>query len=150
MLSEAGSDSALRSAIVKEGRFVAGQMDHSEELPVSCRCSLAARYPAVSPAAVMAAVDTSVFGGLLRRVTEQGFDVSRQGTHLLHSLPCQIPASGWRRSEANNSSTALCGVRSTEESTITWVPGLRVATKSFTILTSETDTPPTIKMIRRG
>lgn len=32
----------------------------------------------------------------------------------------------------------------------TWVPGLRVATKSFTILTSETDTPPTIKMIRRG
>lgn len=32
----------------------------------------------------------------------------------------------------------------------TWVPGLRVVTKSFTILTSETDTPPTIKMIRRG
>lgn len=87
MLSEAGSDSALRSALVKEGRFVVGQMDHSEELPMSCRCSLAARYPAVSPAAVIAAVDTSVFGGLLRRVTEQGFDVSRQGTHLLHSLP---------------------------------------------------------------
>lgn len=86
MLSEAGSDSALRSAIVKEGRFVVGQMDHSEELPMSCRCSLAARYPAVSPAAVIA-VDTSVFGGLLRRVTEQEFDVSRQGTHLLHSLP---------------------------------------------------------------
>lgn len=32
----------------------------------------------------------------------------------------------------------------------TWVPGLRVATRSFTILTSETVTPPTIKMIRRG
>lgn len=47
MLSEAGSDSARRSAIVKEGRFVVGQLDHFEELPMSCRCSLAARYPAV-------------------------------------------------------------------------------------------------------
>lgn len=32
----------------------------------------------------------------------------------------------------------------------TWVLGLRVATRSFTILTSDTVTPPTIKMIRRG
>lgn len=80
MLSEAGSDSALHSAIIKEGRFLVGQLDHFEELPMSCRCSRAARYPAVSLGLVIAAVDTSVFGGLLRRVTEQGFDVSRQGT----------------------------------------------------------------------
>lgn len=80
MLSEAGSDSALHSAIVTEGRFVAGQLDHFEELPTSCRCSLAARYPAVSPGALTAAGDMTVFGGLLRRVTEKGFDVSRQGT----------------------------------------------------------------------
>lgn len=86
-LSEAGSDSALHSAIVKEGRFVAGQLDHFEELPMSCRCSLAARYPAVSPGALTAAGDMSAFGGLLRRVTEEGFDVSRQGTHSSSPQP---------------------------------------------------------------
>lgn len=123
MLSEAGSDSALHSAIVKEGRFAVGQLHHFEELPMSCRCSLAARHPAVSPGAVSAAVDTSVFEGLLRRVTEQRCDVSRKGTHLFHSLPRQIRASGWRRSEANSNSTVLCGVRSTEESTIAWKKG---------------------------
>lgn len=48
MLSEAESVSALYSAIIKEGSFVVGQLDHFEELPMSCRCSLAARYPAVS------------------------------------------------------------------------------------------------------
>lgn len=124
MLSEAGSVSALYSAIIKEGSFVVGQLDHFEELLMSCRCSFAARYPAVSLGPLIAAVDTSVFGGLLRRVTEQGFDVSRQGTHSSSPQhPHQIWASGWRRSGANNNSTALCGVRSTEESTITWKKG---------------------------
>lgn len=79
MLSEAGSDSALHSAIVKEERFVSQQLNHFEELPMSCGCSLAARYPAISPGAVPAAGDTPVFGGLLRRVTDQRSDVSRQG-----------------------------------------------------------------------
>lgn len=87
MLSEARSDSALHSAIVKEGRFVVGQLDHFEELPMTCRCSLAARYPAVSLGLVIAAADTSVFGGLLRRLTEQGFDVYRQGTHSSSPQP---------------------------------------------------------------
>lgn len=37
------------SVTVKEGSVVAGQLDHFEELPASCTCSLAARYPAASP-----------------------------------------------------------------------------------------------------
>lgn len=36
MLSEAGSDSALHSAVVKEGRFIVERLDHFEELPMSC------------------------------------------------------------------------------------------------------------------
>lgn len=92
------------------------------------------------------------FGRLLRTVTDQGFDASSRGScsSSPQILPRQISVSGWGWSVVNNSSTASSGVRSAVESTSTWVPGLRVATRSFTILTSETVTPPTIKMIRRG
>lgn len=40
--------SAWHGVTIKEGGVVAGQLDHFEELPVSCTCSLAARYPAAS------------------------------------------------------------------------------------------------------
>lgn len=82
-------------------------------------CLQAARVPLhpVSAGAVTAAGDMSFFGRLWGRVTDQGFDVSSRGTRS--SCPRQISASGWRRSVANNSSIALRGVRSAEESTMT-------------------------------
>ena len=59
---------------------------------------------------------------LLGRATDQRFDVSSRGTRSSSPrlLPGQISVSGWGRSSANNNSTALRGVRSAEESTISW------------------------------
>lgn len=116
------------SITVKEGRAVAGQLDHFEELPVSCTCSLAARYPAASPCFSWShncSRECVILWKAVGKSDRPGFDVSSWGTHLSSPqiLPCQISVSGWRWSLANNNSIALCGVKSAEESTITWKKG---------------------------
>lgn len=69
---------------------------------------------------------------------------------LIFLADAQKPRSGCSRSVANNSSGILNGFRSRVDSTITWVPGFNDATRSLTVFTSETVTPPTTKRIRTG
>lgn len=80
----------------------------------------------------------------------QSFQKAWPDAHLYRLSAHQIPMSGRRWFVANSNSRMLSGVRRVVESTITCTPGLCVDTRSFTILTSDTVTPPTIKMIIRG
>lgn len=93
-----------------------------------------------------------IFGRLLESMTGQRVVFPGKANHLSSLQICtlQMPMSGCRWSVANNNSGMLSGVRSVEESIITWIPGLCADIRSLTILTSDTVTPPTIYKIRRG